>query len=252
MSSSIWTRCGGDSNLRLLSARPWRAVEAQHLVSTRKLTDSDAEQALLEDLLEASKPPAGEGVERLHYLLYTPFRYPPLRHGSRFGTRSERGIWYGSETLRTCFAEVAYYRLVFLEGTAAELAPLFVELTTFVARVRTRRGVDLARAPFEGFGSRISSPSRYDTPQRLGREMRADGVDAARYRSARDPDGFNYALFSPRAFASRRPEKLETWIAVATREVVEISKKEHRRHRETLRFPRETFEVRGRLPAPAV
>ncbi len=124
MSSSIWTRCGDVSSRRLFAARAFRAVEAQHRISTRKLTDSDAEQVLLEELLEDSKPAVTGELEGLHYLLFTPFRYPPLRHGSRFGVKTERGIWYGSQTLPTCFAEVAYYRLVFLEGTAADLSPL--------------------------------------------------------------------------------------------------------------------------------
>ena len=110
MSSNIWTRCAGDSELRALRASPWRAVEAQHQVSTRKLVDSADEQALLEELIDRAKPPDMTGG-KTHYLLATPFRYPPLRHGSRFGTRHERGIWYGSETRAAVFAEVAYYRL---------------------------------------------------------------------------------------------------------------------------------------------
>ena len=32
MSSSIWTRCGGASNRKRLSARPFRAVEAQSAI----------------------------------------------------------------------------------------------------------------------------------------------------------------------------------------------------------------------------
>src|SRR5204862_2427670 len=96
MSSSIWTRCAGDSELRALRASPWRAVEAQHQVSTRKLVDSAEEQELLEELIDRTKPP-DMTAGKTHYLLATPFRYPPLRHGSRFGTRHERGIWYGSE-----------------------------------------------------------------------------------------------------------------------------------------------------------
>src|SRR5207245_1032206 len=95
-------------------------VEAQHQVSTRKLVDTLEEQALLEELIDRAKPPDSTRG-RLHYLLSTPFRYPPLRHGSRFATRQERSLWYGSETRRTAFAEVAYYRLVFLEGTRADL-----------------------------------------------------------------------------------------------------------------------------------
>src|SRR5882762_5938398 len=147
MSSSIWTECAVSSEIRSLSASPWRVVEAQHQVATRKLVDSDEEQAVLEDVLERYKPPLQAG-ERLHYLLSTPFRYPPLRNGSRFGTRRERGIWYGAETLRSAFAEVAYYRLLFLEGTRADLGLVETDLTVFQARVRTRRGLDLTRLPF--------------------------------------------------------------------------------------------------------
>src|SRR5206468_1269503 len=33
----------------------------------------------------------------------------------------ERGIWYGSLALPTASAEVAYYRLIFLDASAAEL-----------------------------------------------------------------------------------------------------------------------------------
>src|SRR5262249_2227948 len=112
----------GRSNLRALSGRAWRVVESQHLFATRKLGDSAEGQAVLEELIEEAKPPAG-ATRGLHWLLFTPFRYPPLRHGSRFGTRRERGIWYGSRGQSTAFAEKAYYLLLFLEGTAADLTP---------------------------------------------------------------------------------------------------------------------------------
>src|SRR5436305_1171893 len=82
---------------------------AQHRTATRKLVESDAEQHVLESLLEATKPPAPE-VHRLHYLLSTPFRYPPLPRGSRFESRWAPGVWYGSDALPTALAEVAYYR----------------------------------------------------------------------------------------------------------------------------------------------
>jgi len=250
--SSIWTRCGGVSNRKRLQARAFRAVEAQHRISTRKLTDSDAEQVLLEELLEGSKPAAAPDLEGLHYLLLTPFRYPPLRHGSRFGIKIERGIWYGSQTLPTCFAEVAFYRFVFLEGTTAKLAPLFVELTAFQAVISTTRGVDLTSEVFRAHSGRIASPSRHETAQKLGRDMRADGVEVARYPSARDRGGVNIAVFSPRAFARRVPESLETWLCVATKERVEFSRQDYLGDRESMVFKRTKFEVRGRLPAPPV
>lgn len=249
MSSAIWTRCAGSSELRPLAAEPWRVVEAQHQISTRKLVDTDGEQAVLEDVLERAKPPRTED-EPLHYLLFTPFRYPPLRHGSRFGTHLERGIWYGSETLEAAFAEVAYYRLLFLEGTAADLGLVETDLTAFRARVRTSHGIDLAAAPFDRFRGSIASKTSYAATQPLGAAMREAGVEAFRFPSARDPaGGTNLGIFSPRAFARRRPFALETWRAAATRESVELAKRDYFERRR-LRFPRAAFLVRGCLPDP--
>jgi hypothetical protein len=228
-------------------------VEAQHVVATRKLVDSLEEQRVLEDLIESGKPPlpADEDLAGLHYLLFTPFRYPPLRHGSRFATRFERSVWYGSRELRAAFAETAYYRLLFLEGTTADIGRLEVGLTSFRATVRTRRGVDLTQEPFGAYEDRISSPSSYAESQRLGAEMRAAGVQAFRYRSARDRrGGVNVGLFSPRAFASKEPAQLRAWHCVTTRSGVEFVAGDlfDRRHFE---FPRSDFEIEGHLPAPA-
>lgn len=254
MSLTIWTRCAARAELGRLTARPWRVVEAQHVISTRKLVGSDAEQQLLEELIERVKPPLPPEPEfaGLHYLLATPFRYPPLRHGSRFGSRAERGIWYGAEEILTAFAEVAFYRLLFLEGTEAELEPVMVDVSAFQARVRTERGVDLTREPFAAFEAEISSPVSYAASQQLGRDLRTAGVEVFRYRSARDrTGGANLALFTPRAFASPRPNPPQTWYCVATRRAVELSQRDVFEHR-SYHFPREQFEVGGALPAPAV
>ena len=53
MSSDIWTRCAGRSEIRPLSLRAWRVVESQHQVSTRKLVGTLEEQAMLEALILA-------------------------------------------------------------------------------------------------------------------------------------------------------------------------------------------------------
>jgi hypothetical protein len=250
MSSSIWTRCAGTSEVRPIRLEARRAVESQHQVATRKLVDSDAEQLVLEQLIEEAKPPA-RAPGRLHYLLATPFRYPPLRHGSRFGSRQEPGIWYGAERLDTLLAEVAYYRLVFLEGARADLGSVQVELTVFSVRVETDRGIDLTRPPFARYDRLISSPTQYRASQALGREMRDAGVAAFRYRSARDPGGGKaLALLTPAAFADRRPRRLETWRCSATRERVEFLRRDYFTSG-GLAFARSQFLVEGRLPAPA-
>jgi hypothetical protein len=253
MSSSIWTRCAGDSELRALRLTPWRVVEAQHQVSTRKLVDTVEEQILLEELIDRAKPPdPTRGA--LHYLLSTPFRYPPLRHGSRFATRFDRGLWYGSAAPRTAFAEVAYYRFVFLEGTRAELGAVTTQLTAFTVRARSAHAVDLVAEPFAAFRKAIASPSSYRETQALGAAMRAAGVELFRYPSARDPGpggGVNIAAFSPSVFGAAKPRTLETWHCTASRDRVEVTKRDYFA-RATFTFPREQFLVAGTLPAPAV
>ncbi|HUG41091.1 MAG TPA: RES family NAD+ phosphorylase [Longimicrobiales bacterium] len=230
---------------------PWRAVEAQHQVSTRRLVDSDVEQRVLEEMIEGAKPPERTDG-RLHYLLFTPFRYPPLRHGSRFGRRTEPGIWYGAETLRTVFAEVAYYRLVFLEGTTADLGVLEAELTAFVAAVRTARGVDLTAPPFSTHEAVLASPTAYGETQALGAAMRSAGVEAFRYRSARDVrGGVNVAVLARAAFGRRQPRGFENWHCTASRDRVEMLSRGYF-GRTVHAYAREEFLVDGRLPAPAV
>jgi RES domain-containing protein len=88
----------------------WRAVEAQHRVSTMALVDTLEEQALLEHILDDSKPALDPGLKPLHYLLFTPFRYPPLPNGSRFRSATDPGVFYGAEAGRTACAELGYWR----------------------------------------------------------------------------------------------------------------------------------------------
>jgi hypothetical protein len=251
MSSSIWTRCAGDSELRPLRLSPWRVVESQHQVSTRKLVDSADEQALLEELIDGAKPPdLTRG--RMHYLLFTPFRYPPLAHGSRFGRRHERGIWYGSLERRTAFAEVAYYRLLFIEGTRASLGTVTTPLTAFRATLRTTRGAELDLPPFDAFRSVIASPASYAETQSLGDAMRAARVEAFRYPSARDVEGgVNVGAFEPAVFGRNKPTSLESWHCAASRERVDITAGNYFT-RETFAFAREQFLVEGLLPSPAL
>lgn len=253
MAEDLWQSLDGDEHVHSLSARPFRSVESQHLVATRKLVDTDEEQRILEELIEARKPARRDEAARpLHYLLTTPFRYPPLRHGSRFGTRLEPGIFYGSLERRTAFAETAYYRLLFVEGSAAALTPLELELTVFRVRMKTARGVDLTAPPFAAHERTLSSKSRYDVSQALGRAMRTAGVEAFMYRSARDAEGgTNVGIFSALAFTERKPSAVETWWCRLESGRVEFAKKSHF-ERDALAFSRVEFLVKGRLPSPAV
>jgi hypothetical protein len=240
-------------NIRPLRGRAWRAVEPQHRISTRKLVDSDEEQQILEDLLERAKPPVrtGEPFDGLHYLLATPFRYPPLNHGSRFGTRAEPSLWYGSRELRTCFAETAYYRLLFLEGSAAGIEPLETEVTAFQVSYRTAKGVDFSTGALAGHRRAISSPTSYAAPQEAGRLLRRAGVQVLRFFSARDrEDGLNLAFASPTVFGGKRPDALESWFLRVERSGVTLVSADLLTERR-FHFPREQFLVGDSLPEPA-
>lgn len=251
MSRSIWTLCAGSSRRRRLELDAFRVVESQTMNATRKLVDSNDEQELLEELIDRVKPPMPIGPEwkGLHYLLFTPFRHPPLRWGSRFGTVAERGIWYGAKELETSFAEVAFYRLLFLSASKAALAPVTVELTSFSAAIRTARGIDLTRRPFSEHRELVSKTS-YAATHALGAEMRADGVEAFLYRSARAEKGTCIGLFVP-CFARKTPRRLEAWSCTVDPDKVEIVRKSWEPTRRSFRFDRRPFEVGGRLVAPS-
>jgi hypothetical protein len=254
MSPSIWTHCAEHFELGRLERHAWRAVEDQSVNATRQLVDSDAEQAALEELIDGVKPPWPDSprLRGLHYLLRTPFRYPPLRHGSRFGTRGERGIFYAAETKPTVLAEKAYYQLVFLEGTHARFArPVTQSLTLFRVGIATGHGADLTLPPFAEFEALISSKTSYGASQPLGKDLRAFGVEVIAYRSARDPErGRNFALLEP-AFRPKKLLQSERWICTSSRERIEL-KPGLGANGTPLSWPRGVFEHEGALPLPGV
>lgn len=115
MSPSIWTQCGGKKRFKKLSLQVFRVVQPQTQKALYKLVDNLEESDILEELLESSKPPKPSDDLTDEKLIFTPFRYPPLKHGSRFGSGHERGIWYGAPEVMTDFYEVIYYRYLFRE-----------------------------------------------------------------------------------------------------------------------------------------
>ena len=236
---------------RRLVSSAWRLVEGQHLIATRQLVDTPAEHQVLEEMLESSKPALLPGTKHLHYLLATSFRYPPLRHGSRLGTRRERGIWFGSEAPATAMAEVAWYRLCFLADTRAELAGTHTEHTLFRAKVDARPGIDLMVTELRRWRRALTDPSSWTMGQTIGGRLRELDVRACRLASARDVGGINIAVLSPTAFAAPVPDasSLQTWHCDATNERVVFTRR-GALALEQCEYARERFLVHGKLPRP--
>lgn len=251
--SAIWEVCNGRQHIQPLEFEAIRVVESQHISSTRKLVDTTKEHEILEELIEHSKPPLDfeKAFHKCHYLLFTPFRYPPLKHGSRFGHRFERSLWYGSLEIETALAEVAFYRLYFLQGTSAELGVVEAGLTAFVAHIKTRNGINLKMEPFVKHQSQISSPIQYSESQTLGTRMREEGVEAFVYQSARKEAGGNLGVFTPKAFKLKHPKpgSFQSWQSIATHQGVEFLTLEPIK-KQKLTFPIDYFLIDGQFPLP--
>ena len=219
MPSNTWTAPAVASEAARSQRRLWRAVEAQHIVSTLRLVANVDEQMTLERLLEASKPSVPESAADLHYLLATPFRYQsPV--GSRFRAPSQAGIWYGAEALRTACAELGFWRWRFLLDSPSldSLGPS--PQSVFRARIDAQL-IDLTAAPFKRARAQWTHPKDYAATQELAEVVRAAGVDAIRYESVRDPEqACAVAVLQPRCFHPRKPTEHHTWFLNVRRDTV--------------------------------
>ena len=213
MSSTIWTPTALSSEARPYAGKAWRLVEAQHRVSTLRLVDNLAEQALLETVLEETKPPMPAECSGLDYLFYTPFRYRPYPHGSRFRRAGHTpGVWYGSERVETALAEMVFYRFLFFAASPNTHFPeQAAEYTGFSARVEAA-ALDLTAAPLARDADQWGHLTDYAACQTLAEGARSAHVGILRYVSVRDPKGgANLAILTCRAFAKPTPIDRQTW-----------------------------------------
>lgn len=211
MSLPIWTPDALSSER--LDGKYWRMVEAQHRVSTLKVVDTLDEQALLEELIEETKPQIPLECRHLHYLLATPFRYGSVYpHGSRFRRAGKTlGVYYAAETMMTAVAEMAFYRLLFFAESPDTPWPHdAAEYTAFAAAIRVDRAIDLSKPPLDRDAAAWTHPTDYAACQAIADVAREAGMQAIRYRSARHP-GANIALLTCKGFAKAKPLEPQTW-----------------------------------------
>ena len=229
MSSITWTPRAVSSEAREWRGWVWRIVEAQHVAATMRIVDDAAEQAVLESLLEASKPALPDAASGLDYLLATPFRYPPVARGSRFRAATDPGVFYGAATVPTACAELGYWRWRFLHDAEdlERIGP--VAHTAFRAELRTT-AVDLRAEPFRIDTTAWMHPDDYAATQSFARVARDAGVGAVIYRSVRAAEpSWCLAVLTPAAFASRRPHPAtQSWWLLVNRQGV-IWRRDHER-----------------------
>ncbi len=214
MSLPIWTPDALCSEFRRYDGLIWRLVEAQHRVSTAKLVDTLAEQALLEDIIEESKPLIPEECQHLDYLLATPFRYGSVYpKGSRFRRAGKTaGVFYGAETIEGALSELVFYRFLFYaESPQLQPPENTADYTAFSVKISSEKLVDLSQPPLKRDQSYWMDPIAYEACQSLADTARTATAEAIRYRSVRDTRGFNVALLTGRAFAHPAPLARQSW-----------------------------------------
>ncbi|MEO5763814.1 MAG: RES family NAD+ phosphorylase [Casimicrobiaceae bacterium] len=220
MSSRTWTTRAVASESRQARFELWRAVEAQHVAATMALVDSLDEQQVLERILDDAKPAIPAEARRLHWLLFTPFRYPPPPRGSRFRGPNDPGVFYGADEVRTACAELGYWRWRHLRESPA-LAAMPVKAQTVFRTQVAAAAVDLRRAPFAAARPQWTDRDDHGACQAFARTARVAAVGAIRYESVRDPlQAGCAAVLVPQAFARANPLEQQTWMLSVTRERV--------------------------------
>ncbi|MCT0224750.1 RES family NAD+ phosphorylase [Synechococcus sp. CS-1328] len=235
----------------LLTGTVLRLVQQQGIDTLGPLVDDLDQLARLEALVETSKPPLHSFPTSAssHPLLTTPFRYPPLRHGSRFGGRESRGMFYGSRSRAGSLVEGAYYALLFWEGMQ-QPPPTSIRRrqTLFSVLIDTSHGLQLQTLADDTAQSTLQDPRQYGPSQRLGQWMREAGIEAFEYLSARSREPLlQVGLFTPSAMTSTPFDQVEITCEINSDHASFLSHDDGMVHR----FSRELFLVDGELPQAA-
>ncbi|MEZ5565346.1 MAG: RES family NAD+ phosphorylase [Gammaproteobacteria bacterium] len=216
MPAITWTPTALESECGTWQGAGWRAVEAQHRVASMLLAGGSLpDQTVLEAILDEAKPPLPEGLDGLHWLLSTPFRYRPLATGSRFRQAYEPGVLYGAVERQTACAEAGYWRLRFwLDSAGLSSRTASLEMTLFEFHGATGRMLDLSQPPLSRDRSQWTDPNDYGATQALAAVARRASIELLRYESARYPAGYCLAVLSPgvfRAVAQPYRHQQQTW-----------------------------------------
>lgn len=214
MALPTWIPDALHSEAKPLEGQYWRCVEAQHIVSTLQLVDTLEDQALLEDILEESKPPIPKECAGLHWLYSTPFRYGLYPNGSRFRKSGQTpGVYYASKQPRSALIETAFHLLLFyVDSPETSFPERPSEHTMFDVPVNAKKAINLAEQPFNQSADLWMHPTDYGECHSLEETARDNEVEIIQYASVRDPQHLeNIAILTCRAFAATAPYIQKNW-----------------------------------------
>jgi hypothetical protein len=212
-----------------------RMVETQEYAATTSLVDD-------------FKPRYADNTQDLHYLISTPFRYPPLKYGSRFAAITEPSYFYASETIQTCLSEAAFYRFYLIDGTETPFPKMIQsEHSLFFVQVMSSKTLDLTQISDLLIQKQLTDPISYSITQQVGQHARKNGADLLRYFSARSQEqGINLAIDNHTIIQSEKPEDKAGYICQLDPQSGILRFSQPRTFPVT--FTREQFLVDGHLP----
>jgi len=216
------------TRLQDFQAKVWRVVESQETIATLSLVDNMHEQGILETLLDDIKPAYRQGTDNMHYLIKTAFRYPPLKHGSRFGKRTQASYFYASLNVETALIETAYYRFLFLLDMQNEYTkPLDSEHTVFSVSVKSERCLNLRAKRYKKIRQELIHPCDYAMTQAIGEwAVNQKQVEVIEFESARRLETSNVAISEPRCIRSRKPLDYQKWLCRSSLSQVSFNSRE--------------------------
>lgn len=214
----MWTSSELASEFRYYHRNVVRIVEAQHRISTNRLADNAADQALLEELADEVKPVLPESARHLPWLLASPFRYG-LGRPSRFRAADVLpGILYASEEIETAVAEAAYWRMyAFSRSPGFRLPRTPTPMSAFSVLVHSEMMLDLNAGTLGASAEQWTHPSDYAATQALAQAAREAKAQAIRAPSARHAGGINVAVLDPATLVPLTTNH-SSWVFLATRD----------------------------------
>ena len=226
----------------------YRVVESQEKVATMNLVDTLDEQSLLEELIEQSKPSV-QGIEQRHYLIKTPFRYPPLKHGSRFGSRFEPSIFYAGQTLKSAICESAFYSFYFMSRCTSPYEETIINhKTSFSVEVQDSNHIALTKISDPEIKAKLTHKSDYQFTQSMGKTMRKKGISSFSFLSARCEKEVNIGIFDINSIIGEPKSYLNWEVKQTAKNILFYCQMNPNL---SLSFSVENFLINGVLPEPS-
>lgn len=209
MSSDTWTPTEVKFNSESYEAVTYRFVNPDGRKSSVRVTDTDEEAQLLEDLVYEFSGSPKLIQNGFHRLLAKPFDTPSFKHGSRFRSPNDPGVYYCADDLRTAAAEKGFHTFrIFQESKGLKNYPAFIDHVLVIASLKCST-VDVRVPPFSRESKVFEHPFDYSATQAFARIVRASKVQSITYRSVRNNlTGKCIALLDPFGFKNKNPDSV--------------------------------------------